>query len=344
MPTVEAEAIAPPLQLTGLLQGRWALQVLKTALQLGVFAPLKEAPLSSLQLACRLGFDEKGTGLLLDALCSLEILVASSDNYALTEISRHYLVPDSPLYLGNHILEDDDLVHRAWNRLTEAIRDGKPISEVNTDDQAEEFFPRLAANIFPMSYTTAVMVAKELNVATLPVGSRVLDIAAGSGAWSIPFARQNSNLTVDALDFPAICQVTREFTLRHEVAERYSYIEGSWSEVAIEKEAYDIVILGHILHCEGAQRSARLLSETYKALKPGGKAVIGEFIDRQDSPRPLFAQLFAINMFLLTTEGCVFTMERLRTILEQSGFTEVRRLHLPFWEKESPVVVATKPL
>ena len=155
-------------------------------------------------------------------------------------------------------------------------------------------------------------------------------------------ARANKGVKVDVLDFPKVLEMTKTFTTKFEVADQYKNIEGNWSDVKFERAAYDIIILGHILHSEGRDRSKELIAECFEALKPGGKLVIAEFIANDDRTGPPQALLFEINMLINTDKGCVFSEGELKKLLRDQGFQIAERLELPLFEKQSPIVIATK--
>jgi len=341
MTITEQKPAVPPVKVTGLLHATWAIHILRAALELQIFAALKPAPKSAEALAKELTIDTRGAQVLLDALVGLELIEKREDRYRLGETAELYLVPTSPLFMGDYLNISEDLA-KAWSGLTEAIRTGKPAMEVNLDQKAEEFFPRLAATLFPMNYTTAQMAARDLKVDLLTAGARVLDIAAGSGVWSIPMAQQNKGVQVDVLDFPAVLSVTREFANRYEVANQYRYLEGNWRDVELERAAYDIIILGHICHSEGWKLTEMLLSKCREALKSDGRLVIAEFMPNESRTEPAWPLMFAVNMYLLTTDGCVFSEKELIDLAVSKGYSEAFRLELPFWGKASPVVVARK--
>lgn len=340
MTALEMTAIQPPLKIMELMHGAWALQAFMTAVRLDVFSGLIKNPKTAAELASEMSADKNAIELLLNALLALDLLDRKNDKYQVAEESRPYLDKQSKLYMGDYLMMDG--VKQAWMQLPDSIKSGKPVSMVNQDKKAEEFFPALAAAIFPMNYSAANSLATELKVEQMPRASRVLDIAAGSGVWSLPFAERNKELHVDALDFPVVLDVTKRFATKLGVESQYSYISGNWSECKLEAGKYDVVLLGHILHSEGKERSEALLTETYRCLKPGGKVVIAEMISNNDRSGPPFAQLFAINMFLLTEQGCVFTEHELHEMLSVCGFKDIQRPSARYWGPESPVMFATK--
>lgn len=341
MATLQMKAICPPQHIFQILHGRWAVQVLQSAVELDVFSKMGAGAQDATAVAKALDADTHATEVLLNALCSLGFLLKKDGRYQLNELSQNYLVKSSPLYIGGFVAHDH--VAEFWKNLPETIRTGKPASAVNQQAHAEDFFPNLAAGIFPLSYSTAHDVVSQLKLNELPAASRALDIAAGSGVWSIPLAQQNKNVHVDALDFPAVLKVTKDFAEREGVAGQYSYIEGGWRNCRIESDRYDVIFLGHILHSEGMEESAALLKECYRALRPGGKIVIAEMIGYDDYSGPPSAQLFAVNMLIMTQKGCIFSVKELSDMLTSEGFKNPERLKLKNWrDDDAPIMVASK--
>lgn len=329
------------MKLMQVLHSRWAVRALRTGAELDVFSSLSEKPKNAQELASTMKMPVLGLELLLNALTSMEFLEKNAaGEYKTSKFAKTYLDKKSDLYMGEYV--QDDVVEKAWDKLTDSLRAGKPVQQVNQDAKAEEFFPKLAANIFPMNYGTAHILASELKVEQLPANARVLDVAAGSGVWSLPLAERNKNVHVDALDFPAVLEVTKQFAERHGVGQQYSYISGNWSDCKLEENAYDIVCLGHILHSEGKKRSEELLKAVHRSLKSGGRVVVAEMISDNARKQAVFAQLFALNMFLLTEDGCVFTEQELFDMLKAAGFKNASRPQLPQLGPESPIVVAVK--
>lgn len=341
MTVTKQRPAVPPVAVTAILQSSWAVGALRAGIELDVFGAVKNGGTTADDVARMVGADERGTKLLLDALTGLDLLVKKQGCYELTEVAALYLVPSSPLFMGPYVRRHAEMM-RVWDRLPECIKRGQPVEQVNKDAEAAEFFPGLAAAIFPLGYATARAVAERLKIAALPAGTCVLDLAAGSGVWSIGMAEANAGLKVDALDFEPVLRVAREFTEHYGVGKQYRFLSGNWRDVSLPEQAYDIVILGHILHSEGAEESAGLLAKCYMSMKPGARLVVAECISNEERTAPAMPLLFALNMYLLTTAGCVFTLGELDRLLRRNGFVEAYQLELPYDGKESAVVVATR--
>jgi ubiquinone/menaquinone biosynthesis C-methylase UbiE len=225
-----------------------------------------------------------------------------------------------------------------WMQLADVIRSGKSAAAVNSEE-GRKFFPELVKAIFPMTYNGALGLVHSFPKAKLKKISRVLDVAAGSGAWSLPFAQAIPSARVTAVDYPEVTPITREYAQVFGVADRYDYLEGNLRQIDLGSQQYDVVILGHIIHSEGEKWGRDLINKSYKALKPGGMLVIAEMVPNDSRTGPVFPLLFGVMMVLATEEGDVFTMAQYKQWLKQAGFKGVKLVKV---EAPSPLIVATR--
>jgi ubiquinone/menaquinone biosynthesis C-methylase UbiE len=223
-------------------------------------------------------------------------------------------------------------------KLAEVVRTGNPVGQVDTAE-GREFFPRLVRAIFPMSYGAARGLVAALPAAKLKKVRRILDVAAGSGAWSLPFAQALPDARVTAMDYPEVTAVTRQYASQFGVDDRYDYLEGDLRQVDFGRQEYDVVILGHIIHTEGEKWGKALIAKSYNALKPGGMLAIAEMIPNDSRTGPVFPLLFGLNMILHTKEGDVFTMAQYKQWLKHAGFKNVKTVEA---DSPSPLIVATR--
>ena len=367
--------LTPPSLITSTLEGSWAIQVLKSAVDLGIFESLSDGPMSAALIAKKQALQVEGTKLIADSLVGMNLLDRADLNghvrsteavYELNMTSQTYLISESPLFMGMYLKQHDEL-DKMWRGLRDSIRTGTPVMAVNEDAKAQEIFPYLAEAILPLNYCIAADVVNYLkerkqsaksaqnfkktisdcddaNSLTSALNSKkalnILDLAAGSAVWSIPFAQDNRDNHIAALDFPAVLAVTRKITQRFEVANQYTEVPGNWRDVKLSPGLYDVVILGHILHSEGLEMSKKLLAYCAAALKEGGTLVIAEFMPNQEHTAPLYPLMFGLNMYLATADGCVFSFDEITSLCRAAGFSDVYR-HQGV-EYDSPVVFATK--
>jgi ubiquinone/menaquinone biosynthesis C-methylase UbiE len=341
MTTVKEKINTIPVKISQLIHGTWAVQALRAAIELKVFDYLDKEPKDIPSLASGMKVNQRALTMFFDALVAIGLLKKHHNLYSLTDESRTYLVSSAELYIGRYIkmaYERED----AWLKLGDVVKSGNAIDHVNEDKRAQEFFPALAEMIFPMNFAIAQRVNDELKVSRLGPSAKVLDVAAGAATWSIPMALANKSVNVDALDFPSTLEVTKKYATKYGVESQYNYIGGNWREVAWQKNAYDLVILGHILHSEGEKLSCDLIERCFAAVKPNGKIVIAEMIADDERNGPPFPMLFGVNMLINTSEGCVFTERELKQMLTTAGFVSPYRMpvsDMPY----SPIIIASKP-
>jgi ubiquinone/menaquinone biosynthesis C-methylase UbiE len=306
----------------------------------GVFDALDKSPKTLDQLAAETGASTRGLRPVLDLLVGLQLLTRDNDNhYALTPDSSTFLVSGKPAFLGGMYRHMSRQLMPNFLHLRDVVKTGKPVERVDEKDDGSAFFAEFVADIFPMSYAPASVLANSLPQLHSGQPVRVLDIATGSGVWGIALAQASPNVTVTGVDWPNVAEVTQKMVARFGLTDRFSYITGNLREVDFGS-GYTIATLGHILHSEGESASRHLLKKVFDALAPGGTIAIAEFLVNADRRRPVPGLIFAVNMLVNTTDGDTWSFEQIRSWLTEIGFTNVRQLDSP---GPSPLILADKP-
>ena len=333
---------APKVTPERLYQFAWGFAaplIIEAAIRNGFFDALAQGPLSLEDLASKTGSSARGVRAAMDALVGLNLAVRDSEGrYALTDESNAFLVSSRPGYLGGFFRHMSQDLIPAWLSVTDCVRTGEPVQQVDGQKRGAEFFRDFVEGIFPMSYPAASALAKAL---AFPQSARprLLDIAAGSGVWGIAFAQTYPKAQVWAVDWDIVVPVTRRVAERNGVAERFEFIPGDILEANFGDD-FDLATLGHILHSEGEERSRELLSRVFDALKPGGTIAIAEFLVNDDHNGPAIPLIFSVNMLVNTKSGRAFSFAEIASWLRSTGFTDIRTLEAP---GPSPLILATKP-
>ena len=312
-------------------------RILLTAVDLEVFTHISKGLHRVSDIAKASSASVRGMEILLNGLTSLDFLTKSGGKYDLTPLSEKFLVKGKPSYYGDFVQHIDDL-WESWGHLTEAARTGKPVKRLEKD-HGPAFFEKMVMQIVPMSYPCAKAAAESLGAGSSWKNLDILDVAAGSGAWGIAFAERDNGARVTALDWPNVLEVTKRLVHKFELAHRFSYLPGDLREVDFGNDRYDLVILGHICHTEGAEKTRELFSRVQKALKSGGKILIAEMIPDDEREKAVFPLMFAANMLVNSTEGNTFTMAEYRDWLKEAGFAKMATIDAP---GPSPLIVASK--
>jgi SAM-dependent methyltransferase len=152
-------------------------------------------------------------------------------------------------------------------------------------------------------------------------------------------AQASPQVRVTAVDLPGVLGVTRKIAQQFGVGDRFECVGKDIFRDELGS-GYNIATLGHIMHMAAPDQNRFLLKNIFRALAPGGTLVIGEFIVNEGRTGPLEPLAFAINMLVHTEHGNAYTLDEMRSWLEEAGFSKVRTLAAP---APSPLILADKP-
>jgi len=334
-----SEARVSPERIMQFAWGYAITLVMEAAIRHRVFDVLDNGPMNIDDLQQATGASRRGLGAIVNVLVGLNLVSKDlQENFFLTSESSAFLVSAKPSFMGGIIRHTSEHLLPNWLKLNDVVASGQPVHSVNQEQQGGEFFHEFVADIFPMSYAPAQALAVHLNLASAGQAS-VLDLAAGSGVWSIALAQSAEQTQVTAIDWPEVIDVTKKTVARFGLTTRYTFIEGDLATVDFGT-GHHVATLGHILHSEGEARSRALIEKVFNALAPGGTIAIQEFLVNADRTGPLQGLIFAVNMLVNTDEGDTFSFEEISSWLIEAGFIAPRTLAAP---GPSPLILATKP-
>lgn len=321
-------AYAPPL-------------MIEAAVRLDLFDALAGGEKSADDIAAETKTSVRGVRILLNGLVGLGLLThPQPGRYQLTPEADAFLVRGRPAYLGGFFRHASTQLIPKWLGLTEIVRTGKPAQAVNAEGEGAAFFEQFVEDIFPLSRRAAVGLADHLNLASATAQVSVLDLASGSGVWSVSLAEKSTQVRVTAVDWDGVIPVTKRVAERHGVGDRFTYVAGDLDSADFGT-GHHVATLGHILYSEGIERSKSLLKKTFAALAPGGTIAIAEWLVADDRSGPPPGLIFAVNMLVNTERGDTFSFGEISRWLTAAGFTNPRLVEdLPC---PSPLILATKP-
>jgi ubiquinone/menaquinone biosynthesis C-methylase UbiE len=320
-------AYAPPL-------------IISAAVSNKIFDTLENGAKTVEQVSNETGASVRGARAIMNALVGLDLLKKDRNGkYSLSPESEAFLISNKPGTLATFFSSILPQLNSRWLRLSDAVRNGRPVVAVNQEDEGTEFFGQLVENIIPMSYPGGQKLADHLKLSQAKSDLRVLDLAAGSGIWGIALVQKSPRVRVTAVDWAGMIPTTKRITKKFGVRDRFDFVEGDLLEANFGT-GHDIAVLGHILHSEGEQRSRQLLKKTFGALKPGGTIAIAEWLVNDRRTEPTHSLMFAVQMLVNTERGDTFSFKEIKNWLEGVGFKRVRKVEAP---GPSPLILATKP-
>jgi SAM-dependent methyltransferase len=296
-----------------------ASKALFAALEHNVFGHLDGGPLLVAELAARCGLAEAPVRTLAVTLVSLGLLVRDGEAYGNGPGSARYLVPGKPAYFGDYYrLQINRQLYPAMARLEAGLAGdaagllfGGEEGLMADPDQAAMFSRSQHAG----SMGPAVMLARGFD---LGGRRRMLDVAGGTGAFSIALCRRNADLSSVILDFPNVVAVARGLVDGAGLAGRIGLIGGNALEVEWPG-GQDVVLMSYLLSAVPEAAIDELLRRAAAALAPGGLLLVHDFMLDDDGDGPdLAAQWFLINL-ALSPHGVSFSAADLAPRLAAAG-------------------------
>jgi acetylserotonin N-methyltransferase len=317
------------LWLTGTYQG-----AIVAADDAGIFYALAKSPATIEDLARRLDFDVRATGIVLRLLASLDLLVQRDGVFQLTNQASLYLVKDSPFYWGNMMR----IAVSEWHRDTalaklkrkgsaEAVGpegtpaptgSGRPADGWAAGEIAIGRAREIAAAMHSHSLPAAIGAARNYDVAGI---KRILDVGGGSGCFMIALAQAHPTLRATVMELGTMCEAAAPYIKAGGVGERVdtaavNMFRDAWPA------GYDAVFFSNIWHDWNFRTCEWLARRAYEVLPTGGRIMLHEMLLDDGGAGPATTASFSMLM-LLATQGQQFTFGEIKGLLETAGFRDV---------------------
>jgi len=310
--------------------------ILGVAVELEIFPMMMQGGLTVSQIAAKSQCSEKGTQRILDCLAAMGCLDKNDERYELNTVARRYFLPSSEDYAG-HLFAGCAQLLKYWLTLPQAVRDGTPTLCLFSDQENATYNLETVEALYQFHKKSAWELARILPHPVAP--ARILDVAAGSAVWSLPFAVRFPRVEVTAVDLAAVSAIGRKFARRLGVEARYHFVSGDIRALDFGEGDYDLAILGHICHSEGRQHSRDLIDKCFRALHQNGRLLITDYLPDDKRKTDLLALVLSVNALLGSEEGDTFTLAEYTNWLMEAGFKTVETLPL---EGHYPCIVALK--
>jgi SAM-dependent methyltransferase len=296
-------------------------KVLLVAAYLDCFSRL-ERPRTAAAVARGLRLDPRGAEILLDALVAMGYLLKDGALYRNAPVASRHLVPGRRGYLGDN-LKYQEMIWDAWSDLRRSVRRGRPARPLEHWLLRHRGFTR--EYIRGMD-DIAREPAREIAALVEPGGAReLLDVGAGPGTYSAALQRRNRALRATLFDLPSTLRVTRDLLARRPgAAGRTRLRPGNYRSDPFGREEFDLVLLSHVTHDEDPATNRRMLAKARRALRPGGRVLIHDFMLEKCRTAPEFGALFSVHMLAYTAGGRTYTEDEYRRWLSAEGFSGLR--------------------
>ena len=320
-------AAPPPISgIVELLDGFKASKAMFTAVSLGVFDRLHEAPAGCGELARDLNCAEHALERLLGYCAAKELIVQDAEGrWSNTPASDRYLRLESPDTLAGYVLCADRMQFRLWAHLEDAIREGTNRWEQEfgrKDGVFDHFFKtKEDKEIFLRGMNGFGRISSPLAVAAFDLSRyrHMADLGGATGHLAIAACRRYPRMTACVFDLPAVTPVAERTIAEEGLTERIDTVDGDFFKDTLPEA--DLYGFGRILHDWSDEQVRFLLKKTYECLPSGGAVIICEHILNERKDGPATALLQSMNM-LVVAVGKERSASEYQTLVREAGFSE----------------------
>ena len=330
------ESPPQPETITRLFDAVYPSFAMLAGMELDLFTPLRDGPLSVEQLASAIDVQAIKLRPLLYALVVAGLLIVEDDLFSNTLEADHYLVRSKPAYLGGL----QELTSSNWSRILKTagtIRAGGPLEEYDYHDNSQDEMVALFRGLYPGAVADAGRLIDRHDFSTV---STLLDVGGGSGGLAIAMTQANPHLKATVVDLPLVTPITRQFVEEANAADRVEILTGDAIRDSLSG-SYDVIVARHIIQVLSADDSRALLSNLATVLKPGGVIhLVGWMLDdSRVSPQIMVGY----NLVLLNgyKDGQAYTEQEHYDWLAEAGFVDFERVVM---SDGVSILTARKPL
>jgi SAM-dependent methyltransferase len=300
-------------------------KILHSAVETGLFEAVRDEPADHATICSTLGLNLRLTRDFLEALVVLGLLEKENGGYRSSEVAKKFLLPDGEGYVGGRIKIGGDMHYRAWQSLTEALRDGKPKANIDADAKAYERLygdPERARVFFAHMDASNVMVAPQLDeVVTWSEHKTFLDIGGARGQVAAIVAERNPHLTGGVFDFPLVRRYFDEMQRKYGTESRVTLHPGDFFRDPLPEA--DVYLIGHVLHDWAVEERRRIVARIGEAARAGSLLLVYDQMLDDDRP-DLQSLIGSLNVALITPGGSEYRVSECREWVEDAGFRFLR--------------------
>lgn len=311
--------------------GFWASKTLLSAIEIGLFSELANAPLNASELSERLDLHPRSARDFFDALVSLGLLEREAEQYRNTAETGQFLVRGAPSYVGGILEMANQRLYAFWGSLTEALRTGAPQNELKTGgpgifevlyDDPERL------RLFLGAMTGLSMGASSAIARKFPWKNykTVVDVGGAQGGLLVQLCLAHAHLVGTNFDLAQVEPIFHEYAASHGLSDRLKFQAGSFFEEPIPSA--DVITMGHILHDWNLDEKRMLLGKAYQALPDGGALIVFEALIDDERRQNAFGLLMSLNMLIETPGGFDYTSKDCSEWMRDAGFRKISVEHL----------------
>jgi len=336
------------VDLDSVAYGFMASQALFSGLELGVFDKIaaageKGCTAKAIGEAC--GVDGPRMTTLLTALAAVKCLRRSSDGlYTLSPNTAQYMVSSSKGYYGDYLQYQigRQFYHR-MGALPDVMKTGKAPSYASWFSD-----PDVAKTYTQAQHNGSIATAKYLVKKKLQLGgiSDMLDVGGGSGAFSYVFTEATPGLKSTVLELPEVCRTGESIRTQQsqDVQDRVQFVEldATSPDWPVEDSSFDLVLMSYISGSVPESVILPLYKNAYKALRPGGRLLVHDFMVNDSLDGPALGALWGLQHVTVNASGLGLCPAEIIDRMGQAGFDKSKCESMEMIQGMTKLTVAHK--
>jgi SAM-dependent methyltransferase len=299
-----------------------ASKALFAALNLDLFSRLVE-PKTLDAIAQELGVAAHRLKTLLATLTSLGLIVRDDAGFHNSPAGGRYLARGGPAYFGDYYrLQIDRQIYPSLEHLDAGL--AGEAADLALYSTAGLMSDPVEAEAFSLAqHAGSLGPALELAKTVDLDGSRtLLDVAGGSGAFSITMCKRYPEMTATIIDFPNVVEVARRYVAEAGLSERIELRGGD----ALDTEwpgDQDVILMSYLLSAVRERDMATLFENGYRSLRAGGLLIVHDFMLDDDERGPALAAQWFLSYLAHQPDAASFSAGTLQDLLVGAGFVDV---------------------
>jgi ubiquinone/menaquinone biosynthesis C-methylase UbiE len=154
----------------------------------------------------------------------------------------------------------------------------------------------------------------------------MLDVGGGSGAFSYVFVGSTPGLCSTVLDLPEVCRTGEGIRAEQaeDVQKRVKFVELDATNPAwpVSDAAFDLVVMSYISGSVPESIIATLYSNAFKALRPGGRLLVHDFMVNDSLDGPALGALWGLQHVTVNASGLGLCPAEIISRMAAAGFPE----------------------
>lgn len=309
------------LQLTGF----WRTAIMRAAFDLNLVDHILDGRDTVRAIAEAENADPRTLKILMDAFCALGFADRAEDHYTIDQQMARLLRHRPGSVADIAAVWANDLLWKGWGSLTEAIRLGRPVEDLELEHPYWD--ATFARATFALAHQSGKRILPKLNIQP-GARTRILDVGCGSGGFGYALALADESSTVTGIDGEGVLMIARQNAAELGIEDRVTLRSGDITTQDLGNEEFDIAVLSNLLHLFPPETAGSIVERTFRALRPGGCVVISEYLPDDDRRLAALPLMFGVFMTVISG-GNAYTYPEILEWLKAAGLENEERHDMP---------------